>query len=85
MQWVCFILCVLSVSVALTYPSYIYGQGLGPILLSQVDCKGNENNLTECSLTPSDAFLFHFFDTGVKCFNETCKEHTHIQYHCYIE
>ncbi len=58
---------------ALIYPSYIYGQGVGPVVASEIYCKGNEKNLTECSIVPSDVFSYHYYDVGIKCFNETCK------------
>lgn len=53
------------------YPSSVYGAGSGVIAATTVQCNGNEKNLTECILLLSQFFASHFFDVGVKCFNET--------------
>ena len=56
---------------ASAYSNAHFGQGTGPILLSDVDCAGNETRLVECqySATPN---CIHGEDAGVSCETE-CK------------
>ena len=50
-----------------------YGRGLGPVLLSHVDCEGTEKGLEHCRYfglgesTVPRACLQHLFDAGVQC------------------
>ena len=42
--------------------------------MSNLRCDGDEKNLTECSYFSFPFFESHFFDAGVKCFNDTGKD-----------
>ena len=47
-----------------------FGQGTGPIVLANVQCAGNENQLLACSSTPIFTFssnCAHSEDAGVRC------------------
>ena len=45
-----------------------FGQGTGPILMSAVDCSGQESNLFKCPYQPfSNSLCTHYHDVGVKC------------------
>ena len=45
-----------------------FGQGTGPILMSVVQCSGQESNLLDCSYDPLPySTCSHSFDVGVKC------------------
>ena len=45
-----------------------FGQGTGPILMSAVDCSGQESNLLNCPYQPfSNSICTHHHDVGVKC------------------
>ena len=45
-----------------------FGQGTGPILMSVVECSGQESNLLNCSYRPFPySTCSHSFDVGVKC------------------
>ena len=46
----------------------IFGQGAGPILLSDVQCSGTETSLIECYWTAHDIHTcLHSEDAGVIC------------------
>ena len=48
--------------------SAIYGQGTGPIQLSQVQCVGNETNISSCpGTTLGTQNCQHNQDAGVTC------------------
>ena len=47
----------------------VHGQGTGPILLSNVQCSGNEQRLFECQHNSLDVgTCVHTEDAGVDCF-----------------
>ena len=48
------------------YSAY-YGQGSGPIWLSNVTCNGSENYLINCSYDNYTANCNHYEDAGVTC------------------
>uniref|UniRef100_A0A1X7U210 SRCR domain-containing protein n=1 Tax=Amphimedon queenslandica TaxID=400682 RepID=A0A1X7U210_AMPQE len=50
------------------YRASQFGQGSGPIFLSEVDCQGNEQNLLSCPYRPiHSTSCTHNYDAGVKC------------------
>ena len=52
-------------------PSAAFGQGQGNIVLDDVSCQGEENNLAECSHPPFlEHNCGHAEDAGVKCTGE---------------
>ena len=61
-----------NIILPLGYTTYVnanlYGQGTGPILMSQVGCSGQESNLIDCSYRPFPFYTCsHKYDVGVKC------------------
>ena len=48
-----------------------FGNGYGPIWLSQVKCSGSETNLFNCNKNYYDHDCTHFEDAGVQCINES--------------
>ena len=49
----------------------MYGQGTGPVLLSNVGCNGAETDLLECQKSYFlDYFCTHERDVGLKCEGE---------------
>ncbi|XP_043845854.1 scavenger receptor cysteine-rich type 1 protein M130-like [Dromiciops gliroides] len=49
-------------------PEAAYGQGIGPVLLSNVRCQGNESSLWDCPADPwGQADCGHKEDASVKC------------------
>lgn len=55
----------------LPYDSSYFGNGVGPISMSRVQCTGSEERLINCTYSPSDADDAHNQDAGVKCVNQT--------------
>lgn len=55
----------------LPYDSSYFGNGVGPISMSRVQCTGSEQRLINCTYSPSDADDAHNQDAGVKCVNQT--------------
>ena len=57
-----------------------FGEGTGYILLDEVQCSGNENNISECPHNGvGNINCQHKEDIGVKCLNgEICISHTQI-------
>ena len=52
------------------YGSAHYGQGTGPILLSNVDCSGSESSLFSCRHDRvGKHYCHHYEDAGVRCVN----------------
>ena len=46
-----------------------FGEGTGPILLDEIDCKGDESFIWECSHDPwNEHDCDHFEDAGVECY-----------------
>ena len=43
-----------------------YGQGTGPILMSNVGCTGTESRVLDCSYYPFHECT-HSYDVGIKC------------------
>ena len=45
----------------------IFGEGLGPILLDDLACSGEEQSLLECTLRIGTHLCDHSEDAGVRC------------------
>lgn len=52
--------------------SAFYGEGGGPILVSSLECVGNETNLLECAFDPDTSLCSHSQDAGVQCTGMLC-------------
>ena len=56
---------------AVAFTNAHFGAGVGPIYLNDVDCRGSETNLTDCS---SSSIVYctngHSEDAGVRCQGE---------------
>ena len=53
-----------------------FGPGTGPIVLTNVDCEGHEDNIFDCARNPrlGDTKCQHWQDAGVVCHGECpCK------------
>jgi hypothetical protein len=44
-----------------------FGEGIGRILLSQVECTGSEGELRDCAGLANPRFCLHSEDAGVVC------------------
>ena len=65
--------------------SAAYGQGLGPILLDQVRCIGNETNLFDCPRNPIGQHdCSHFEDASVTCTTGMPIAEYHLAKYCII-
>ena len=53
-------------TIATSRYSNSFGPGIGPILLSNVQCAGNESGLIDCPFTLGRTCT-HFEDAGVRC------------------
>ena len=53
---------------AVGFHNALFGAGVGPIHISTVDCRGDENNLLECSHSSAlRCYRGHSEDAGVRC------------------
>jgi len=62
-------------AIAAVTDSNTFGLGEGSILLSEVDCLGNETMILSCPTTRSDINCNHSEDVGVYCFGKFNTEH----------
>ena len=51
-----------------------YGQGTGPIYITEVLCTGNESSLLECAFTNSTESCNHGMDASVICGDAECSD-----------
>ena len=51
-----------------------YGQGSGPIYMTEVLCTGNESSLLECAFTNSTESCNHGMDASVICGDAECTD-----------
>ena len=49
------------------YSSAHFGEGTGPIFLTDLDCSGSESNLFNCSYNTVSTPYPHSQDAGVQC------------------
>ena len=55
-------------AVSRDYCCSIYGQGIGSILMDDVDCTGNEDSIFDCKSTSGPvSSAYHNKDVGVRC------------------
>ena len=53
---------------AVGFHNALFGAGVGPIHISSVECRGDENNLLECSHRSAlSCYRGHSEDAGVRC------------------
>ena len=53
------------------YGSAAFGQGIGPVQLTRVQCVGSEERLADCPSLASTTGCYHIHDVGVKCHVQT--------------
>lgn len=44
-----------------------FGEGEGPIYISQVRCDGTEDNFLQCAYSNSTSLCTHSLDAGIRC------------------
>ena len=50
------------------FQNAVFGAGVGPIYINNVDCRGDEDNLSECSHSSAlSCYRGHSEDAGVRC------------------
>ena len=49
------------------YSSAHFGEGTGPIFMTDLECSGSESNLFNCSHTSPSTAYSHSEDAGVRC------------------
>ena len=55
--------------VALSYNSAFFGGNTNlPILIDNLQCRGNESNITQCVFETHTADCSHLEDAGIKCY-----------------
>ena len=53
---------------AVSFQNALFGRGVGPIHIDNVDCRGDEDNLTNCSHSSAlSCYRGHSEDAGVRC------------------
>lgn len=52
---------------ALAVPTASYGHSSGPILITRVECSGNEKSILECEHDLHTPYCSHSEDAGVRC------------------
>ena len=55
------------------YKNLQYGRGFGTVKYSNVDCTGNETQLSDCYKLSSGFYCSHYSDVGVGC-EEACAD-----------
>ena len=58
---------------AIALTKLIYGQGTGPIHLSNVYCSGREDSILDCTFSTSH-YCSHYSDAGIICPSPECME-----------
>ena len=53
------------------YSNAYFGQGIIPILMTNVGCSGTESRLVDCSYSSSTGGCYHSDDAGVTCQNRS--------------
>lgn len=61
-----------------------YGQGIGPINLVNVACRGTETSLFSCTYDRNTAGCTHAEDAGVRCHSRKCVFVLSLQIFCAI-
>ena len=57
---------------AVAFTTAHFGAGTGPVLLDGVDCRGKENNLTDCSRSSFVSCYSSRRGAGVRCQGTYC-------------
>ena len=53
---------------AVSFQNAVFGAGVGPIHINNVNCRGDEDNLSECSHSSAlSCYRGHSEDAGVRC------------------
>ena len=65
---ICFFSSYRFTGPAYAYKSALFGEGSGPMILGNVHCKGDENNIADCqSRMLDDVHCSHSQDASVSC------------------
>ncbi len=77
------ITCVITDALAVS--TAYYGRGSGSVLISRVECKGDEKSILECEYDLHTPPCSHSEDAGVRCTGMLYIHellHTHTQHQC---
>ena len=59
--------CIMPID-AVGLQNAVFGAGVGPIHINNIDCRGDEDNLLECSHSSAlSCYRGHSEDAGVRC------------------
>ena len=68
---------MLTHAVPLGVGEAFFGEGIGPIMLDELNCEGRESHVSNCSLTGHNSFCKHSEDVGVFCKGRVeCNKHS---------
>ena len=70
-----------ALTAAQAYSLATFGVGTGPIVLDNVNCRGNETTLVSCPHDPDTSDCFHFEDAGVSCAESPSELNKHITFY----
>ena len=76
-----FIVFSFSLSGTLAFRGARFGQGVGPIFLDQLACRGDEQRVLDCNSFLGVHMCDHTQDAGIRCIGTFISENTHVKYY----